>query len=302
MTPATKTVAPQLAKRIALENILFATDFSAVADKALEYAAMLAKNYGARLYGLHVQQPANYAIPPEMWRGTEELENRQLAGLRKTLAEKFPEVTAELLTGEGGVWQALEMAIEKYNIDLVVLGTHGRTGLGKLLLGSEAEEILRRANVPVLTVGPGVENSAGRTELFHSILFATDFGPGSKAAAKYAVSLAGENQAMLTMLHVVAFGKPGDLVRPETVEQGLERQLQNLMPEEAAEWCTPEFRIERGDPGIEILSVAEKNRADLIVLGVRQPTGVPGAATHLPIATVHHVASHATCPVLTLRG
>jgi nucleotide-binding universal stress UspA family protein len=84
--------------------------------------------------------------------------------------------------------------------------------------------------------------------------------------------------------------------------QSSSQLLRKLVPTEADLWCVPEYVVEKGDPAEKILEVAARTGAELIVLGVRQPSGFPGAATHLPIATAHKVVSHSTCPVLTIRG
>ena len=301
MTPATIATLP-VEKRVALKNILFATDFSSAADNAMSYAGTLAKSFGAKLFGFHVQEPANYALPPELWQSTQEITEKQMGELRKAMVREFPGVLSEAIIGEGGFWQALQLAIEKYQIDLIVLGTHGRTGFGKLLLGSQAEELLRRATGPVLTVGPAVHPETWPSGKFASILYATDFGPSSQAAMRYALSFAEENQAKLTLLHVVELGKAGNLAsRQELIEES-ERKLRNLVPEEAKAWCTPNCVVELGEPAQRIFEIANRTGADLIVLGVHKAEGVPGAATHLPVATVHKVVAHATSPVLTVRG
>ena len=133
-------------------------------------------------------------------------------------------------------------------------------------------------------------------------MFATDFSPESVAALPYAVSLAQECQAHFMLLHVVAEPKGGELVHAPELARSFTQLLHNLVPPEAELWCVPEYVIERGEVAETILNVTAQSRADLIVLGVRQPSGFPGAATHLPIAIVHKVVSHATCPVLTVRG
>ncbi|HXX56249.1 MAG TPA: universal stress protein [Candidatus Nitrosotalea sp.] len=301
-TVPTKTPGLPLENRITLKNILYATDFSPAAENALKYAGALAKSFGAKLYALHVQEPANYALPPELWRGAEQAREEQMKELRNTMIRAFPGVLSETIIGEGGLWPAIALAAEKYAVDFIVLGTRGRTGFGKLMLGSQAEEILRRAEIPVLAVGPGVHPEMWPSGKFASILFATDFGPASQTAMRYALSFAEENQAKLTLLHVVDLRKEEKLVsRVEDIE-GPEKKLRAMVPEEAKAWCTPKYLVYLGDPVEKILKTAEEMGADLIVLGVHRADGVPGAATHLPIATVHKLLAQAVTPVLTVRG
>jgi len=203
-----------------------------------------------------------------------------------------------------GIWPAVEQAIKEQAIDLIVLGTHGRTGAEKFLLGSVAEEIFRRSPVPVLTIGPGVRSSTHTAGRFHRVLFATDFTADSVAAAPFALSLAQEDQARLVLLHVMR--KPDarngreqrqfDLSVAETIQQ-----LYDTLPKDTEVNGPPEVAVEYGEPGDRIVAAAQQHRADLIVLGVREAAGHIGAVTHLGRATAHKVVAHAECPVLTVR-
>jgi nucleotide-binding universal stress UspA family protein len=300
---ATKQV-KQTKNRVTFENILFATDFLPAAQAALPYAAGLAKSFGAKFYALHVNEAVNYALPPESWVGIQTAVEAEKKGLRERLQREFPEVAPKIIEAEGNVWTAVEAAIEKYGIDLIVLGTRGRTGLEKVLLGSKAEEILRRAHCPVLTVGPDVPANLGTRGKVASILYATHFGPASLNASRIAISLAEEYQAKLTVLTVLPPERnDAQAGLKEEIAEASEQELRGLVPEDAKLWCTPRFMVEYGNhPAEKILHHAEAGEVDLIVLGAHKPEGVPGAATHLPIATVHSVVAHANCPVLTIRG
>lgn len=204
-----------------------------------------------------------------------------------------------MLLEEGDIRSSLHKALEKYETDLVIIGTRGRTGLAKVLLGSVAEMIFRTVPCPVLTVGP---HSGSFRANIREILFATDFTSEASAAAAYSVSLAQEFQARLTLLHVVAEPKPGELVSWTDVRDSSKHLLRKLVPDEAEAWCKPEYFVERGDPAKRILNLSNLREVDLIVLGALPERGVPGAATHLPIATAHKVVAHAKCPVLTVRS
>ena len=208
------------------------------------------------------------------------------------------------------VWRAIEEAIRKHDIDLVVVGTRGRAGIGKALLGSVAEEILRHAPCPVLTVGPQACHEAGRRGRMASILFATDFGAASLAAAPVAVSLAEEYQAKLTLLHVKEKRGGHEMHMLLTHWGGgvCEQRLRGLVTEEAKLWCEPHFVVDcgagdkRGAAWERILGQAEAREVDLVVMGVHALGGVRKRDTHLEIATVHGVVAHARMPVLTVRG
>lgn len=289
--------------RIQLKNILFTTDFSPASRAAVPYALELGKHYGAKLHALHVRPPAIKPLTSAAsWRSLEEVAEEEASQHRKELLDAFAGVETEVLLTEGDVWSNIAAAVEKSDIDLIVTGTRGRSGVAKFLLGSKAEEIYGNASCPVLTVGPHSKSDRDGVGEFSSILFATDFSPESIAAAPYAISLAQEYQAHLTLLHVVAEAKANEFVRPSDLTASSEQMLHKLVPADAELWCVPKFVVERGNAAEKILDVAGRSRVDLIVLGMRKPTGFPGAATHLPITTSHKIVTHATCPVLTVRG
>jgi nucleotide-binding universal stress UspA family protein len=295
-----KAVAVQT--RIQLKNIVFATDFTQAAATALPFAAEIAQRFGAKLFAVHAKTPENYALPTaELWPVANAEVEKLAAHLKETLREQFPTVESEVLLAEGGVWAVVEAIAEQKKADLIVVGTSGRRGIGKFILGSVAEEILRRATCPVLTVGPHSSADPPREAKFRKIVYATDFGDGSRVAAAYAVALAQEHQAHLTLLHVIEHPKAGELVRPHELEAAALDRLHALVAGDAELWCEPRAIVRQGAPAEKILEVAEKEQADLIVLGVRDAKGLV-RATHLPIAVAHQVVSHATCPVLTVHA
>jgi len=201
--------------------------------------------------------------------------------------------------------------IEENGIDLIVVGTHGRTGLGKLLLGSVAEDILRHAPCPVLTVGPRVSGRAKLPAFQHrgrnlapleleirQIVFATNFAQNAAIVAQEAIGLAEEFHARLTLMHVIEdYTQLGS--RPGPIEDGV-RRLQELVPRNAALQYVPETVLEFGSTPDRILKIASDREADMLVLGAR--TSAEVGSTHLPWSTAHHVIARAHCPVLTIQG
>jgi nucleotide-binding universal stress UspA family protein len=295
-----KAVAVQT--RIQLKNIVFATDFSHAAATALPFAAEIAQRFGAKLFAVHAKTPENYALPAaELWPAANAEVEKLAAHLKETLQAQFPSVESEVLLAEGGVWGVVEAVAEQKQADLIVVGTSGRRGIGKFILGSVAEEILRRAKCPVLTVGPHSLANPPRDAKFGKIVYATDFGDGSRVGAAYAVALAQEHQAHLTLLHVIEHPKTGELVRPHELEAAAVDRLRALVAGDAELWCEPRAIVRQGAPAEKILDEAEREQADLIILGVRNAKGIV-RATHLPITVAHQVVAHATCPVLTVRA
>ncbi|HXP68782.1 MAG TPA: universal stress protein [Candidatus Dormibacteraeota bacterium] len=288
--------------RISLKNILYTTDFSPTAEAAAPYASELAKRYGAKVIALHVRPvEANGMVPPEAWAAVHEaneLQAKQQAGHLKAL---FRGVENEVEVTEGAIWDEISRTIEEKKVDLLVTGTHSREGLGKMVMGSHAENILRHSPVPVLVVGPYVRSEPETTARMKRILFATDFSEASLAALPHAISLAEENQAELDILRVVPPQKSGELVNPSDLMDATVRQMKHLVPMEAEAWCKPYYLAEVGEPAPKILQVAELSKADLIVLGVKRVHRALGV-THIPWTIAHKIIAEARCPVLTVRS
>lgn len=290
------------AKRVSLSKIMVTTDFSAVSDHALDYAVALARRYDARIYLAHVVTPDPFQFAePQLAQATYE-KVRQAAeqGITDILISgKLRGVPHEVLMEEGNVWPSLEKAISQHEIDLVVTGTHGRGKVQKLLIGSVAEEIFRKADCAVLTVGPAVKNGGKKEVELNHILFATDYGPGAEKAAAYAFSLAQEHNATLTLLHVI---ESAAAYTEESVAHQRElnvARMKKLMPEGSENWCKPEFRATFGAAAEEILIAARESKADLIVMGAKARNSLAG---HAPLTVAYNVVTKATCPVLTVRG
>ena len=295
----------QHATRITLKNILYLTDFSEPSEVALPFATAIAREYAGKITALHVLAPPPYVYTtPEVTAlSIEALEDAAQADMERVAAQLTGVPHETMILRGTKVWPGLQDAIQRCSADLLVLGTHGRTGAQKLLLGSIAEEIFRRATIPVLTIGPHVKKGAHNGGRFHRILCAVDFTPQSLAAAPYAVSLAQENQARLILMHAVRkSGGTHELVPGEFSVSDAMHRLHDVVPEEAALWCRPEAIVVYGDPRERIVETANERGADLIVMGIRSRPGRLGAATHLEFSTAHSVVSHAASPVLTVRA
>ena len=288
--------------RIALNNILFATDFSPAAAGALPCAIGLAKQYGAKVHGLHIRFPATYPIVgPEAIPQVLEAAEEQAKFEAQQMHEMLAGVPHDVTVIEGELWPVLKEMVDKEKVDLIVMGTHGRTGVSRALLGSATEEIFRKTSIPVLTVGPYASWNTVRRLAMKQILFAADFSEESLAALPFAVSLAQEHLSNLTLLHVTGKAEVGDLVHAEQYAESTLRRLQTLVPAGAELWCEPKCRVEHGSEAEKIMEVGVALGADLIVLGVHRPQGGVGAATHVLRSVAHEVVAHAQCPVLTVR-
>jgi nucleotide-binding universal stress UspA family protein len=288
-------------RQIAINNILFATDFSLHSNAALPYALGIAHQFGAKLFGAHVLSSDDFLYPaPEAWPAQLQQEQRLGEEVVARLEEQLRGVPHQALSGVGNVWTVVQRLVREHDIDLIVVGSHGRTGARKLLMGSVAEKIFRQASCPVLTVGPKVAEQDNSVAELNRVLLATDFGKASSAAASYAVSLAREHQARLSLLHVLEPSRPGAL-SPEPASDLLFRRLQELVPPDAQLLSPPDYFIQFGLPADRILQFSCAHEIDLIVIGVHSPEAV-SAVTHLAHSTAQHIVAHAACPVLTVRG
>jgi len=303
-----------LKQSVTFKNILLATDFSEVSKKAVPYAVAIASRYASKIYFAHVLPPkARTPIPIEPLPA--ELDRERVSAeveMEIFLQNALVNVPHNVLLENGPIWDALSDLIQRDEIDLLVLGTHGRGGLKKVILGSVAEELFRLAPCPVLTVGPAVPAEPAGAKEFRRILFATDFGPASLHALQYAISLATESSARLILLHVVApvpvvevgpYWYPGtDLVEQQkTAKERYIGRLEDLIRPDANLPSKPEFLVDFDFAPDAIVRTAVVSDADLIVMGVNQAASARASA-HMPWATAHEVVCHAKCPVLTVRS
>ena len=204
----------------------------------------------------------------------------------------------ETVIAEGAVAGVLLEILRRNQIDMVVLGTHGRCTFKKLFLGSIAEEVFRTAPCPVLTVGPRVARPPAVAELRH-VLYAVEFAPDSSDAGNFAVSLAEQYRAQLTMMNVRE-DMPSASNKTEQITEPAERWLEDHVPPGSD--LRQRFRLEQGfgPAGAAILGFAAQAAVDVIVMPVRRLD--PVMAAHLPKAdTAYEVVSRAPCPVLTIR-
>jgi nucleotide-binding universal stress UspA family protein len=278
---------------VTFANILVPTDFSDVSERALDFAKALAKPANSQLLLVHVDPPVNLITPPEAaWiddSGIQAMHQEQLDQTGAELGSQGYRATAVSLTGP--LYDQLLTAIEEYKVDLIVLGTHGRRGLDRLLLGSDAEALLRHARCPVLSVGPSVPALANRAWSIRQILCALTAEPRSTELAGYAEKLAAQVGAELSFFHVK---NPRDLREPAwtSTEAGVRRS--------ADDGTQPSFlysRLSHGELGGNIVDFARQSDSDLIVMGVRPASAM---RSHLPPGIAAQVLMDAPCPVMTL--
>jgi nucleotide-binding universal stress UspA family protein len=284
----------QSINQVAFKNILFLTDFTEASATALAYATGLARHYNAQFYPAHSCDPvilteaANTSI-------IDEIENNSRAALDKLATTTGLPCTP--LFARGQVTEAVPSWVEEYNIDLIVMGTHARRGLKHFLMGSVAETIFRNVTCPVLTVGPRVATRPYHDFKVESVLFPTDLAPHAEFGAHCALSLAQENNADVTFMHVIPFQEASQR-NCNNPAQATYRKLVEMVPPDVKEKCTTNFLVEAGDPVVEILGFAENKRPDLIVLSLPWGKKFNG---HFRTGVTYNIIASAPCPVLTVR-
>lgn len=282
------------------QRILVATDFSRTAGFALDYAHVLAKQFRAKLYLVHAVPQEMYFVPPESASDTiakaKQYAQKELRELATSAG--LGNVAHEEILSQGSVWQALQEIIQSEQIDMVVVGTHGRTSNKELALGAVAEEIFRMADCAVLTVGRQAKPANGATAEFWNLLYATNFKPHAERASSTAYLLERKHPAHLSVVHVVEDVNEGSPGGNTILREFLVNRMRKTMPAACQYRCEPDFLIRFGEPGEVILQTAAECGANLIVLGLRRTEKLAG---YLPSAVAYRIACQAPCAVLTLR-
>ncbi len=294
---------------ISITHILCPIDFSEFSRHALDHAAAMARWYEARLTVLYVSVNRPAMDLPPLSLDTADRE-RLMTDMRRFTAHVSPEVSLVLRVEEAPyVHEEILGRIGTLHVDLLVLGTHGRSGFERLFLGSVTEKVIRKASCPTLIVPRRAPDVAADTPVqFHRILCPVDFSESSLDALGYALDLAEEADAKLTLLHVIEI--PPELrAHPTSPEFDLERireaaradalrRLGDLVPDEARTYCAIETAVVDGNAYRELLRQAAERQADVIVMGVHGR----GAMDVLMFgSTTQHVIRAATCPVLVVR-
>ncbi|UCC82744.1 MAG: universal stress protein [Gemmatimonadota bacterium] len=293
-------------------KVLYPTDFSRCAGHALPYTLHLAETYRAELHLLHAlvlheADPGNlsHRLPDmeELYLALEEHADAQLKGAIEAHGRAGFTIKSAQVRAISAAGAILDYATEN-EIDLVVMGTHGRRGLRRLLLGSVAEEVVRLAPCPVLTV-PEREDRASPSQI-ERIVVPVDFSVHAKLALAYAVQLSDAYGAQLHLLHVVDeviypdFYPPvipsGGSITDELRDQSLQRMKTLLSGFEGTDAAV---HVRAGRAAPEIADFAQDRDADLIVIASHGLTGI----SHVLLGSVtEQLVRRAPCPVFTVKG
>ncbi len=294
-------------------TVLCPTDFSEFSRHALDNAVAVGRSTGASVTALHVVVPRMHA-DPVLGVGsvvtTEDLAVRREAverareRLDSFVEDEIGDVHIERIVLEGQATRTIVDCATERAVDLLVMGTHGRSGFERLLLGSVTESVLRRARCPVLTVPPRVPDAIGLgTVVFGRVLCAVDFSPVSTKVLEYAKALASESGGRLSAVHVieplpvydpVIAGGGGFVNYEELAVAATKTRLASALPKDVDVHQT----VAVGKPYRVILDRARDEGSDVIVIGVH--SGVGDRLGFLG-STTNHIIREARCPVLSVR-
>lgn len=285
--------------RTPLRTIAVPTDFLPGSTSAMTYALALAGTGKGRVVAVYAVDPFEYSFGPRDLRDLKKQEvwaRAQEAMAQWLQSNKFSGCTTKLVEGEAG--PAIATFIDQRGIDLTVLGTSARSHAARLLLGSVAEEIFRKANCLVLVLGPKLQ-SRHRRRLKH-LVFATALEPHSLTVLARLSRLAGHFDSTISVIRAV---HPD--IRSRTERDRIQRETElkiSAAADSALRRRISKIEVAFGHPLKVITSFARVNKADAIVMGIRSGGEWDRATTHIPWAFAHRVIADARCPVLTIRG
>lgn len=306
---------------IEIRRILCPTDFSDFSRRALDYAVAIARWYESTITVLHVFSTAPVAASApgatdhEPIVSTRADRDQMLAEMQRFIEVKSAQgIPVEAMIREGSAASEILNQAIALNADLLIIGTHGRSGFERLLLGSVTEQVLRKAACPVLSVPPRLPDAVPATAVdFKGILCPVDFSVCSTHALTYAMSLAQEADAHLTVLHVMTSeleddtpGMSDPVITDARLsladarrrrEESIRQRLKEVLPATVPTYGCVETMVSHGKPGREILRIAAAQQSDLIVMGV---SGHSADDLMFLGSTTQSVVRQATCPVLTL--
>ena len=290
------------ASRLSIRRVLVATDFSPLSGKALRQAISIARRYHSKFYIVHVVSSWGFSVAG--YDAAVEGAKLAQADLEKLVSEliksgPLKDIDHEIVVAIGDFWEELRRIATTYEVDLIVIGTHGRIGIEKMVMGSVAESVFRYARRPVLTVGPCVPDTESFTSTRHSILFPTDFSTASVTALPYAISIANEHGAELTLLHVVDKTGGESPLSGMNSSGELKERLRNLAPDGLESGKAVQVEVVFGEIVGTVVQFSRDQNSDLLVMGLKSPPTF--FADRRPWLHASAIISDACCPVLTVR-
>jgi nucleotide-binding universal stress UspA family protein len=280
-------------------SILFASEIPAN-EKALAFALAQAKEFGAELILFHAYDTLVVAASETSgiryydYAAAARAEMQHLEPLAQRV--KDAGVQCEIVVRPGLAADQILSFLREREIDRIVMGTHSPGPVGKLLVGSVAEAVLRTAKVPVYIVGPDVVDGSYRSFATRTILCAVSLLDTSSVVINFAAELAAQHKARLILQHVIRPQERAEVLAGRSIDQ-IEADLVAMIPVELQGTLTVQSIVVPGDPTEELLYQGRAQQADLIVLGAQ---GASAFAAMTRQGVVYKVLAHSHCPVLTM--
>jgi nucleotide-binding universal stress UspA family protein len=280
-------------------TILFASEIPAN-EKAFAFAFAQAKEFGADLILFHAYDTLVVAASETSgiryydYAAAARTEILHLEPLAKRVRDAG--VHCEIVVRPGLAADQILAFTREREIDRIVMGTHSPGPIGKLLVGSVAEAVLRTAKVPVYIIGPDVVDGAYRNFATRTILCAVRMIETSHIVVAFAAELAAKHNARLVLQHVIRPQERAEVLAGRSIDQ-IEADLQVMVPDHLQKKITVQSIVVPGDPTEELLYQGRAQQADLIVLGAHGASAFAAITRH---GVVYKVLAHSHCPVITL--
>lgn len=279
---------------VAVRNVAVATDLAQYSERAVQHALAAARHFGATLHFLHLVRPSEFVYAPEMLPAMDDAAVRDCDGFIRRLRQqhRLDDIAFRCWIKDGEVEEILPGFVRTERIDLLLIGTHGRGSVQRLLQGSIAQRIFHVVRCPVVVVGPQSPGAGSHIQL-KKVLFSTDLSRESLAAIPWLLTAMHEWHPELDIVHVCSHPQGDHAAQMNQLRSSLESQLDGLPH--------PSVRCHllAGSPASAVLSFAEHNHEDLIVLGLKPQRALFAG----PIwCHAYEIVRHAPCPVLSIRA
>jgi nucleotide-binding universal stress UspA family protein len=277
-------------------TILYASEIPAN-EKAFAFALAQAKEFGAELIIFHAYDTLVVAASGIRYYDYAAAARAEMQHL-EPLAQRVRDagVQCEVMVRPGLAADQILSLLRERSVDRIVMGTHSPGPIGKLLVGSVAEAVLRTARVPVFIVGPEVVDGTYRKFTTHTVLCAVSLMEASYVVASFAAELAVRYNARLVLQHVIRPQERAEVLAGRSIDQ-IESDLVALVPAELRNKLNVQAIVVPGDPTEELLYQGRAQQADLIVLGAQGASAFAAVTRH---GVVYKVLAHSHCPVITL--
>jgi nucleotide-binding universal stress UspA family protein len=284
-----------------LKTVIYATDFSLGSKNAGLYAARMSAYFSAKLLVTHAFTLEQAAMEVEVGDRKPSRQRQNLTDLLRREADRLGAKSIDIIPTllEGAPEDVIPDLADRLGPSMIVLGTHGGGRIGRGIIGSVAEKILRSTSWPALTVGPQIRPLTSHAFPFERILFATDFTAASVNAAPYAVTFAEIFAAKIDVLNVIQEAAIEHPDRLADLQTRFFSALDALVPQSAKEFCDPRTYVAVGGAHDKILEHIRERSIELLVLGIRKTSHI---SMEMRTSGAFRIIVDAPCPVLTIRS